>query len=150
MALYNFWRMPWSTLTGTALGVAMVFVTPQWVGPVRDFYDSHFPVLKMSGTVVGREPDSVLLHITGEKIRGEECRLLQVYGYSVMTDGRLADATATRVDMIAVGRPRGPGFYDIGVWRVKPIGPEAVGVKVVAQHDCLGRLVLSTIAEAKL
>jgi hypothetical protein len=144
------WRMPWSTLAGIVIGVFVVLVTPTWVGPLRDAYDSSFPVLRMSGTVVARDDDSVTLHIRGEKLRGEECRLLSVYGYAVGPSGRLSDATATRVDQQPTARVRDAGDYDIGHWRVRPVTSDAVAVKVVAQHDCVGRVVLSTIAEANL
>lgn len=146
----SMWRMPWSTLMGAVIGVTAVLVTPNAVGPIRDLYDRYFPVLRMSGTVVERSGHSVVLHITGEKVRGDECRLLSVYGYAVMPSGFLADATATRLDREANSRVRDKGHYDIGLWRVVPVTDQAVGVRVVTQHDCVGRVVLSTIADVAL
>jgi len=146
----QFWRMPWSALFGACVGVLMVLSTPEIVTDIRGVYDKFRPVLKMSGTVVSRDEDSVTLHITGEKLRGEECRLLSVFGYSVDKDGRLFDALAERIDRTATRRVREQGNYDIGLWRVKPITPDAVGVQVVAQHDCVGRVVLTVMAEARL
>ena len=82
--------MPWSTAFGVLIGVGAVLMTPAVIGPVRDAYDLAFPVLRMHGTLVKREPDAVIVHISGEKVRGDECRLLAVYGYALMPDGRLA------------------------------------------------------------
>jgi hypothetical protein len=146
----NVWRMPWSTLIGVCIGVGVILVTPQVIGPLRDAYDRQFPVLRMTGTVVAREPDAVVVHIRGEKIRGEECRLMDVYGYALDKDGRLHDATATRIDKPSENRVREAGVYDIGHWRVKPVPPNMTAIKVMTSHDCLGRVVLSTIAEVTL
>jgi hypothetical protein len=148
--LSDAWRMPWSTLFGAVIGIIAVLVTPTIIGPLRDVYDTSFPVLSMSGEIVERTEDSVIFHIKGRKLRGEECRLLAVYGYAVDKYGRLTDATATRIDMKEVGRPRDVGLYDIGLWRIKPVYMDSVAVKVITQHDCVGRVVLSTIAEASL
>jgi hypothetical protein len=150
MPIGHFWRMPWSTLAGALIGIAAVIAVPEMTAPIRNAYDANFPVLQMTGTVKEREADAVILHISGRKLRGEECRLMAVYGYAVSDTGRLSDATAMRVDQQQQGRPREAGEYDIGLWRVRPVGADAVGVKVMAAHDCLGRVVLSTIAEAKL
>ena len=146
----NLWRMPWSTAFGVLIGVGAVLMTPAVIGPVRDAYDLAFPVLRMHGTLVKREPDAVIVHISGEKVRGDECRLLAVYGYALMPDGRLADASATRIDVEQVGRVRDAGHYDIGHWRVVPVSMAATRVRVVTQHDCVGRVVLSTIADVPL
>jgi hypothetical protein len=142
--------MPFSTVLGVVLGVFAVLAMPSWVGPVREAYDSIFPVLQMKGVLVDRQGSAVMIHIQGRKLRGEECRLLHVYGYAIQQDGRLSDATATRIDQPIDGRTRDAGFYDIGIWRVQPVDEDATGVKVVTQHDCVGRVVLSTIAEVTL
>ena len=150
MIIRNWWRMPWSTAFGVLVGVGAVLMTPTVIGPLRDAYDTAFPVLVMTGKVIEREPDAVIVHISGEKIRGDECRLLSVYGYAIMPNGLLADATATRIDAPATGRVRDKGHYDIGNWRIVPVDRNAVRVRVVAQHDCVGRVVLSTIADVGL
>ena len=149
-AFSGWWRMPWSTAAGVVIGVGAVLMTPTVIGPLRDAYDQAFPVLRMHGTVVARESDAVTIHIKGEKLRGDECRLLSVYGYAVMPSGALADATAKRVDIQETGRVRDAGVYDIGHWRVVPVSKNAVRVKVVTQHDCVGRVVISTIADVPL
>ena len=146
----NAWRMPWSTLFGVLIGVGAVLMTPTVIGPLRDIYDKAFPVLKMNGKIVERTEHSVVLHIIGEKIRGDECRLLSVYGYAILPNGLLSDATATRIDSVATGRIRDRGAYDIGLWRIVPVNLDAVRVRVIAQHDCVGRVVLSTIADVAL
>jgi hypothetical protein len=104
----------------------------------------------MVGTIHERTDGYVVLRITGEKVRGEECRLLAVYGYSIDAAGRLHDAVANRIDSPQTNRTRDRGEYDIGLWKVQPIYPNSVAVKVVAQHDCVGRVVLSTLAETAL
>jgi hypothetical protein len=146
----RFWRMPWSTAFGAIAGIVIVLTMPSVIGPLREWYDASFPVLKMSGDVISRDSDSVSLHIKGEKLRGEECRLLAVYGYAIDKEGRLSDANATRMDVAVEGRIRDKGLYDIGIWKIRPVRKDAVAVRVVTQHDCIGRIVLSTIAEEKL
>ena len=146
----NLWKMPWSTLFGMIIGGSAVLMTPAVIGPLRDAYDIAFPVLRMQGKLVAREPDAVVIHITGEKVRGDECRLRSVYGYTIMPNGLHADAIATRIDMPQTSRDRDRGYYDIGMWRVVPVNPGALRVLVVTQHDCVGRIVLSTIADVTL
>jgi hypothetical protein len=146
-AVLRFWRMPWSTLAGACIGILLVLGTPDIVAPVRDAYDALRPVLRMQGQLVSRDADGVLLHIHGTKLRGEECRIVAVYGYARQRGGSLTDAVATRVNGPQDKRPREQGQYDIGLWRVAPLGPDPVGAKVVAHHECVGRVILSTIAE---
>jgi hypothetical protein len=142
--------MPWSTAIGVCIGVLAALATPAMVGPVRNLYDDLFPVTRMRGELVEREPGAVVLRITGEKLRGNECRLLAVYGYSVLPDDSLADADASRIDAPAAPRLRNAGSYNLGLWRVAPVAADATGVRVVAQYDCVGRIVLSVIADTDL
>ena len=150
VSIKNFWRMPWSTLAGVILGGSVVLMMPAFIGPLRDAYDAYFPVVRMTGALHEKTDSYVVLHITGEKVRGEECRQLAVFGYSIDAAGRLHDAVAQRIDPVQAGRVRDKGYYDIGLWKVQPIYPNSVAVKVVVQHDCVGRVVLSTLAETAL
>lgn len=148
MSISNLWKMPWSTLMGVCIGVAAVMSLPEIAGPLRGWYDDQFPVLRMSGKIVDRRGDAVILEITGEKLRGEECRLVSVYGYTVdgagMKDTR---AIVERVDRQATGQVRDDGYYNIGLWSVRPVGPDVKRVQVYTHHDCFGRAVLSVIAD---
>ena len=141
--------MPWASLLGVFLGITIVLAIPAFVGPLRDTYDEYFPVMNMTGALESRDIDSAILRIKGQKVRGDECRLLSTYGYSIQPDGFLKDASAIRVDRPATGRVRDKGYYDIGLWRVHPVETNAVGAQVVMQHDCVGRVVLSTVADVR-
>lgn len=83
----NFWLKPWSTLFGLVLGAMLVLWSPGWLGPIISAWDSLNPVVEpVSARIVERERDAVLLHIFADKIRGEECRILRIYGYGVAPD----------------------------------------------------------------
>ena len=142
--------MPCSTAVGVLIGGSGVVVSPSVVGPVLDAYDRVFPVMRMSGVLVEREPDAILIDMTGEKLRGKECRLLSVYGETLMPSGKWVDATATRIDREQVGKVRGAGQYDIGRWRIKPVSMDAIRAKVLMQHDCVGRVVISVVADVAI
>jgi hypothetical protein len=143
-------EMPFTVLIGVLAGFLASIVVPDIAGAVFSTYDRHRPVLEMHGQLVSVEDDSVLIHIKGAKIRGEECRLVTVYGYSVDAVGRRHDATATRMDRTQESRPRPEGEYDIGVWRVRPVYGTTTGVQVWTHHDCFGRPVLSKIADVAI
>src|SRR5574343_541465 len=98
--------MPFAILAGVILGVGAVYITPQLLGVATAAYDSVFPVLTMRGELVARDADYVDVHIRGTKHRGEECRLVSVYAYTVRADGLRADAFANRMDQPQAGRLR--------------------------------------------
>lgn len=139
--------MPFAILAGVIIGVSVVYVTPQLLGMATAAYDSVFPVLTMRGELVSRDADYVDVHIRGTKHRGEECRLVSVYAYTVRADGLRADAFANRMDQPQAGRLRGVGEWDIGIWRVRPVDSLASRAEVWTHHNCVGRDVLTRIAD---
>lgn len=142
--------MPVAVLVGSVIGVMAVYIAPQFVGSVTAVYDDIFPVLTMSGKLVNKGPDYVDIHIKGKKHRGEECRLMNVYGYTRRPDGLRADAVATRIDKSETRRIRDEGDWDIGIWRVQPVDSLADRAEVWTHHNCVGRDILTRIAEVRL
>ena len=145
-----FIEMPVAATVGVIAGLLMAFFAPQLVGGALGIYDANFPVLTMSGTITKVEPSAVTVHIQGTKHRGEECKLVNVYGYTVNAIGVRKDAIAERVDTPSTGRVRDKGTYDIGLWRVYPVDADAVSVQVWTHHDCVGRPILSKISDVTL
>ena len=142
--------MPYAVTIGIIVGLLMSLFGPQLIGSTIRAYDEAFPVLKMHGKMVASDSQSVTLHITGEKIRGEECVLVSVYAYTIRADGKKHDALAERIDTPATGRLRDIGDYDIGRWRIFPVFDDALSVEVWTNHSCVGRSVLSKIADVSL
>jgi len=140
-------EMPIAAALGLIIGLGAAAVGPHVVGGSLALYDEMFPVMSMTGHVVAADSESVTIHITGRKNRGEECRLVSVYGYTFNGSDPPLDAVAERIDKPAEGRIREKGFYDIGRWRVYPVGLNATRVEVWTHHECVGRPILSKIAE---
>ena len=145
-----FVEMPIAATIGLIGGLLLAFFAPQLVGGALSVYDANFPVLTMSGKITKVEPSSVTLHIVGTKHRGEECKLVNVYGYTISGIGIKKDAIAERIDVPMTGRVRDHGTYDIGLWRVYPVDTDAVSVQVWTHHDCVGRPILSKISDVNL
>lgn len=144
--------MPVAALIGVLLGLIGGIAGPQIMGSMTSIYDDIFPVLSMSGRLVDYKPGEVTVHITGRKNRGEECRLIGVYGYTYTGDRMVPrkDAIAQRIDLPQSGRPRSEGFYDIGIWRVWPVGDDAKTVEVWTHHECYGRPVQTKVADISI
>jgi len=145
-----FVEMPIAASIGVIVGLLVAFFAPQLVGGALATYDANFPVLTMHGKVTNVEASAVTLHIQGEKHRGEECKLVSVYGYTVNGIGVKRDAIAERIDQPQTQKLRDQGLYDIGLWRVYPVDSDAVSVQVWTHHDCVGRPVLSKISDVTL
>jgi len=145
------WRMPWSTLIGLSLGIMLVLMAPHWAAPILDLYDDAYPVVSpVSTTVVDRGEDNVRVHIVIEKHRGDECRLLRMYGYAVDASGVRGMASVARPDAAqSQGIVHDAGIIDTGIWVVKPVTDGATSVLVYTEHACLGRVIRSRMAEVQ-
>ncbi len=150
LILCNLYRLPFSTMIGVFFGALLMLWAPGFVGLVTDAYDQFSPVLTMKGRLVQIEGDAVQVHITGTKHRGYECQFIRIYGYSVDKSGFLSNAVATRLDSEFTAYTRPAGKYDIGVWSIRPIAPDAVSVWVYTDHSCVGRLIKTRVAEVSL
>jgi len=141
--------MPFAALIGVLLGLIGGFAGPQIMGGLTNMYDEMFPVLTMKGTLIDAQHGEVTVHIVGYKNRGEECRLVSVFGYTYTGDKMTPrkDAIAERVDMPMLKRPRSEGFYDIGFWKVWPVGEDVKTVEVWTHHECYGRPIQTKVAD---
>lgn len=148
--IHNLTKTPMAAIVGVILGLGLAIMAPQISTSLLSAYDNHFPVLTMTGSIVKVEASAITLKISGTKHRGEECRLVSVYGYTLSADGIKHDAIAERVDTPAMGRIRDKGTYDIGLWRVYPVVSNAVSLEVWTHHTCVNRPVLSKISDVKL
>lgn len=108
------------------------------------------PVVRMQGDVVIGPTDSyVVLHIYGEKLRGEECAYKGLQAFGDRAVGPTVGLRISRVDLPEEGTTKPVGTYDIGRWRVWPVdGVDTV--KVYAMHECGGRFVATKITEVKI
>lgn len=131
-------------------GIYLWLSLPAWLGDYADAYNEAHPVLTMSGELAGTEPGAVMVHISGTKHAGTECELVRIYGYSVAPDGTMSRAEATRVDMPQTRITHDAGRHDIGTWRVRPVRPGAMWVRVYTDHNCLGRDVKTKVADVPL
>ena len=148
----NFWKMPVATVFGGVMGVAVVLFAPLFVAPLTAAWDTAFPVIEpVESRVIERDGDSLLMSITARKRTGEECTLVRLYGYSVDRMGVYQLAQVRRPDGTPqAGIIHGKGLYDFGVWRIKPFDASDAKVIVYVEHNCLGRIIKSKLAEADL
>jgi hypothetical protein len=145
-------KMVFTTLGGLATGILLVLMAPATLGPALSAWDAAFPVLEpIAAEVIEREPDAVVIGLVAKKTKGEECRLIRIYGYGVDASGVLSLATVRRPDgSPQMGITHGPGVHDFGLWRVRPVDRDAVLVQVYVEHQCLGRVIRSKMAEVPL
>ena len=144
------WSVRWTIICGVLVGVML----GPWGISVWSFanslYDQAYPVVKMSGQIISRDADSVLIKIAGQKLR--DCRYVRLSAYgddgdeSTPTD----DLYIRREDVPENGFTRPRGFYSIGTWRVWPVRSAIKLIDVYAQHDCQGRIVLTRISSVHL
>jgi hypothetical protein len=115
-----------------------------------NLYDHFFPVVRMEGRIVSKDPSgSVLVHVWGEKLR--DCQFIQIDSYSLSRTGILRDANEERAeDLPADGGTKPPGVYDLGVWRIYPVVAGSTRVQMFVEHSCNGRLVYTNIADVSL
>ena len=135
---------PWAAGIGVFIGV--LIAPGGGVDWAYSLYDELRPVVRMSGRIVERSGESILLSITGEKLRA--CEYLAMRAYAER-DGRLLDVNAARVDRPEDRHTKPRGVFDLGQWRVWPVDG-ASAVLVYSTHSCDGRLVVSKLAEVRL
>jgi phosphoribosyl-AMP cyclohydrolase len=136
--------MRWTVLLAAMAGFFMAPLGDSWWRHVLDGYDERNPVVRMSGTLVKQDAESVWIEVVGEKLRA--CRYIRLQPYTRQKSGVLTDAYARRDGVPERGDTKPPGVYSIGTWRVWPRG-EAVAVLMYVLHDCDGRVVTTKVAE---
>lgn len=108
------------------------------------------PIVQMSGEVVERtSDDAILLHITGKKLRGVECRYLGLQAFGERLVGPLVDLYIERTDRKSEGTTKPNGMFDIGYWKVWPT-TGITAVRVYVTHDCAGTLWATEITKVEL
>lgn len=134
----------WTLIFALAFALLMQPVAPL----LLNWYNAASPVVSMSGVVVAKSPEAVVIHITGDKLRS--CVFIRVTAMVETKYGSLLDAYLERTG----GKPHDGatkpiGRHDLGLWRVWPV-EGAVRAIVFVQHDCAGAAVLSRIADVDL
>jgi len=142
------WGMKFTLLFAVIFGIFISPASTTGSHFVYGIYDSFFPVVTMTGSLVRREGDGgVVIHLAGKKNRA--CRFVQLDSFS-KASGILRDATETRVDGVPQNSTSSPvGPFDQGNWLVWPT-TEADQIVMYVEHDCDGRIVTTKIAEVKL
>lgn len=144
------WRYHWTALVGLVFGLLMIGPLGHEAVSVFRAWRASLPVVAMRGELIEVGADSATLHIWGEKLRGEECRYLRISGFAVGADGFARDAVATRLDRVEDGHTKPAGRWDIGLWRIAPVGPGSVAVGAYVSHYCDGVAVATRIADVPL
>ena len=134
----------WAMFFGILFAILMQPLAPV----LKHVYETSAPVVDMHGVVVERTDESVLIHITGRKLRS--CEFMRVTAFTANGAGELKDAYLERFSGKAQdGATKPVGMHDLGLWRVWPVAGSA-RASVFAQHDCNGELILSRIADVDL
>lgn len=140
----NMFELRWSILAAACVGMLLAPLGQTWWRGVTSYYDDARPVLRMTATVTSVTSDSVVLHLTGEKLRS--CRYIRMQAFVRLVDGVLDDIGLLRVDQDEIGSSKPVGKHDFGQWKVWPIKGSRKLV-IYAQHDCGDRLVTSKAVE---
>lgn len=144
----------WSAILGLIVGIGFIPVISQewqsWRLEQQTADEQGTPVVQAEASIVRREPDAVVLRVTGVKLR--DCKLVGTQAFSVinsvMTAAKMERAGPVPIAMI----PRPVGPFDMGEVRVWPVGMEAEEVVLYALHTCGSRNieVRSTLARVAL
>lgn len=144
--------LSWHMLAGVMLGAIVIPLLhtefAAWRESARITQQRGTPVVRASARVVEQVSDSVVVHITGQKLR--DCAIVGLQAFALDRSGVMAAATLTKVGATAplVNRPVGP--FDAGWWRVWPTGTTAQRVRIYVTHTCAGVDVRSVLAEVDL
>ena len=145
--------LTWHALVGVLLGFLVIPIAHDWLDrwseAARVTHQRGTPVVRASGRVVERVSDSVVIHITGTKLR--DCEPVGLQAFALDRTGVMSIADLEKVGAPTapiVNRPVGP--FDSGWWRVRPAGPTAIGVRIYVTHTCEGVDVRSVLAEVAL
>ena len=142
--------VPFTVAVALLVGMMLPAVLPHVGGFFANLYDDTFPVLVMSGSVVASDGDSVTVRISGEKLRGDECKFLSITGVTLDASGVKTQANITRIDVPQNGNTKDRGKWDIGLWKIQPVTDAAVSVQAYTNHSCLGRIINTKIVDVKL
>ena len=104
-------------------------------------FDRYLPVVRAQGVLLSQAADSVVIALSGKKLR--ECRYAGLQAYSRMPDGTMRDASIKRIDQPAGGLTRPVGKFDMGQWDIRPTDG-AAAVVVFVQHSCRANDLRST------
>lgn len=128
----------WSVIIGLAVGAVLLPVVHEEWQSLRieqNIIAEHgTPVIRASATLIRRETDSVVMHVTGVKLR--DCKLVGMQAFSV----RNSVMTAAKMELdghvpiAMIQRPIGP--FDMGAVRVWPVGMDADEVVLYEMHTC--------------
>lgn len=144
----------WSIIVGLVLGAVFIPIfQDEWAAWRMErnlISEQGTPVVQASAEIIKRDHDSVVLHVTGTKLR--DCKLVGTQAYSVMNKV-MSLARMERVypfPLEYVQRPVGP--FDMGHVRVWPVGSSAHEVVLYALHTCGAQTieVRSTLARVAL
>lgn len=140
----------WDTRWTVVLTLVFTIMFGDYAGRVgMSIYNQTADVVNMSAQVVTKDTNSIVLHITGEKLRN--CRFVRLTAYYAFKgNGMLVEAFKERLDgPHPDGATRPVGMHDIGYWRIWPTD-EASKVLMYVHHECSGETVLSKIAEVTI
>lgn len=128
------------------LFLAVISFLPAYYDTIRFWIT---PVVKMHGELIARTNDGVLIRMYGEKLRGVECRFIDIQAFGDRMVGMPIDLYIKRVDMPSDGKTKPAGVYDIGTWNIHPTST-VTQVRVFVSHECDNAKVATQIAKVAL
>lgn len=76
------------------------------------------PVLVTRTEVVQRYDREIIVHIVGERLRGDECNFVGRQAYAIGDGGRMIAAETARLDIPERRTTLPVGPHDLGTWRI--------------------------------
>lgn len=141
-------RAPYSMLIGALLGLVVGLSNDSVEDWVRAQYDTFFPVVTTSVTVVLATREEILLSIKGFKHR--DCYPSRApHAEGRTSGGTPVEMSIERIDKKETLSVRPVGPFGAGLWRLWPRG-NAASVQVYLTYDCNGRVVLAKYADVVL
>ena len=151
----KYWLRHWSIICGIVTGALLLPVAwhdlAAWRHGVEQQRQESMPVVAQSSVLVSASPDEVVIHVKGERLRGDECEYKGAAAYTLAPDRGPKLANIDRPGLIppvGVTRPKGP--FDGGLWRVWPLEDGATTVLIQARYICAGHAVRATLAQVSI
>ena len=151
----RYWVRHWSIIVGIVAGALVLPAAWHDVVAWRDAAEQQrqesTPVIAQSSVLVSARPDEVIIHVKGERLRGDECEYRGAAAYTLAPGRSPKLANVERMGDVQLRqhtRPVGP--FDGGLWRVWPLEDGATTVLIQARYICVGHPVRATLAQVSI
>lgn len=139
------WTIAFAILCGFFLSLFLGRNTESYLWSL---YDKAHPVADWHGTLVARDSGSVIVKVSGTKLR--DCVFVpNSINSFTKRDGILYNADEQKIGGME-SRSRPVGQASVGIWRIWPIDNKQQQVLMFVEHNCDGRIVMTKVIDLLL